>query len=71
LSAPLPPALAEQLRQQERVVRTEPLDVVAVGPETYQSVVEVTTETADSDDAIEQKLLTVVLGPDGLVHDVR
>jgi hypothetical protein len=71
LSAPLPPALAEQLGQQERVVRAEPIDVVAVGPGIYQSVVEVTTETADGDDTIEQKLLTVVLGPDGLVHDVH
>jgi hypothetical protein len=70
LSQPVPPAMAEQLRAEERVVTAETLDVVPVAPDVYQAVVEVTTATTGQE-TTEQKLLTVVLGADGLVQDVR
>jgi hypothetical protein len=71
LAEPMPLALTEDLKRDQRVVTAEPLEVVVVTTDVYQAVFELTTTSAGGDPATEQRLLTVVLGPDGLVHDVR
>lgn len=72
LSAPMPPALMEELVADQRVVTAEEVDLAAVGENVFQLSFDLTTTSASDGSAEpERRVLTVVLDPDGLVSDVR